>query len=164
MLKEAEIWPFDTQERPVPPCSTTHFWTNVSECAQECRSTCTIHFQSPAPRRVWFMTRQSSTRTPLGPGHQDRSSQARGRRCFAHGCRLRVGRVSGYLTGRSPPMSLSALAHNVTAILRTTIHLHKSPWRSSWISFIRTAPTMINSSSSTTPQLTSNRQIPGFLH
>ena len=37
--KEAEMRPLGTQKRPDLSCSTIHFWTNVSECARECRST-----------------------------------------------------------------------------------------------------------------------------
>ena len=66
--------------------------------------------------------------------------------------------------GKESPMSLSAPVHNATAILQTTIYLYKSPWRPSWVSFRRTAPTMINSSTSTMPQLTPNKETPRFLH
>ena len=121
VFKEADIYLFGTQKPPDLSCSTIHFWSNVTTLVGALESVTTPIFLTRATACLWFTTRRSSTRTPLGPRHRDHSSQAQGRRCFAHGCRLRVGRVSGHLTGRSPPVPLSALVRNGTAILQTAI-------------------------------------------
>ena len=153
------------QKPPALSYGTIHFRANVSGPGALRSVAAPTFLTTRATACLLFTTRQSSTGTPLGPGHRGRSPQAQGRRCFVHSCRLRVGRLLWWLQSPDEKESLHLDVVILLGVQRGSHFTNGDILAQVTITMDTTTPgTMIISSSSTTPQLTSNGRIPRFLY